>query len=130
MSTYAAAATTSSRVWAFAARSCQKKRTRLIPRHWEWLSTQPGGASIALRKLVEEARRTSGHRDRQRAAQSAAYHFMSAIAGNLVNFEEAARALFAADRRKFSELVAAWPPDVRDHAIQLAFTDLAPGKGA
>jgi hypothetical protein len=106
------------------------REVTLLPRHWEWLNSQSGGASVALRKLVEEARRTSGHRDRQRAAQSAAYHFMSAIAGNLSNFEEAARALFAADRRKFSEMVAAWPPDVRDHAINLAFTDLDPAHPA
>ena len=29
----------------------------LLPRHWEWLATQPGGASVALRKLVDAARR-------------------------------------------------------------------------
>ena len=29
----------------------------LLPRHWEWLAQQPGGASVAIRKLVEEARR-------------------------------------------------------------------------
>ena len=28
----------------------------LLPRHWEWLASQPGGASVALRKLVEAAR--------------------------------------------------------------------------
>jgi len=98
----------------------------LLPRHWDWLSAQPGGASVALRKLVDEARRTSGDRDRRRAAQNAAYSFMSAIAGNQPGFEEAARALFAYDRRRFGELVAAWPEDVRDHAIKLAFSDLDP----
>ncbi len=102
------------------------REVTLLPRHWDWLSSQPGGASVALRKLVEEARRTSGDRDRIRAAQEAAYHFMSAIAGNLPGFEEAARALFAYDRRRFSDLIAAWPEDVRDHAIKLAFADLDP----
>jgi hypothetical protein len=98
----------------------------LLPRHWDWLNSQPGGASVALRKLVEEARRASGDRDRIRYAQEAAYHFMSAIAGNLPGFEEAARALFAYDRRRFGELIAAWPEDVRDHVIKLAFADLDP----
>ena len=102
------------------------REVTLLPRHWDWLNTQPGGASVALRKLVEEARRTSGDRDRTRAAQEAAYHFMSAIAGDLPGFEEAARALFAYDRRRFGDLVAAWPEDVRDHAIKLAFADLEP----
>jgi len=98
----------------------------LLPRHWDWLSAQPGGASVALRKLVELARRTNGDRDRRRSALEAAYSFISAIAGNQPGFGEATRALFAYDRRKFGELVAAWPEDVRDHAIKLAFSDLEP----
>jgi hypothetical protein len=96
----------------------------LLPRHWDWLSTQPGGASVAIRKLVEQARRLNGDADRKRAAQEAAYHFMSAMAGNLPGFEEAVRALFAGDRRRFSELIAPWPTDVRDYATKLAFADM------
>ncbi len=95
----------------------------LLPRHWDWLSEQPGGASVALRKLVEEARRTSGSKDQTRKAQEAAFRFMSAMAGNLPGFEEAIRALFAEDRRRFATLIAAWPEDVRDHSIKLAFAD-------
>jgi hypothetical protein len=101
------------------------REVTLLPRHWEWLSAQPGGASVALRKLVEEARKASGDRDRQRAARDAAYHFMSAMAGNLANFEEASRALFADDRRRFTGLIAAWPADIRDHAVKLAYSDHA-----
>ena len=101
------------------------KEVTLLPRHWDWLHLQPGGASVALRKLVDEARRTSGDRDRVRAAQESAYRFMSAIAGNLPGFEEATRALFAYDRRHFTNLIAAWPEDVRDYAIRLAFADQA-----
>jgi len=100
------------------------REVTLLPRHWDWLGTQPGGASVALRKLVEEARRTSGNRDRTRAAQEAAYHFMSTMAGDLPQFEEATRALFAYERRRFGDLVANWPEDVRDHAVKLAFADL------
>ena len=99
------------------------KEVTLLPRHWDWLSVQPGGASVALRKLVDQARKTSGDSDRVRAAQEAAYRLMSAIAGNLPGFEEAARALFAYDRRRFAELVAGWPADLRDYAIRLAFAD-------
>jgi hypothetical protein len=80
---------------------------------------------VALRKLVEDARRTNGDRDRQRAARDAAYHFMSTMAGNLPNFEEASRALFADDRRRFAGLIATWPEDIRDHIIKLAFSDRA-----
>ena len=99
------------------------REVTLLPRHWEWLGAQPGGASVALRKLVEEARRASGDRDRSRAARDAAYHFMSVMAGNLAGFEEASRALFADDRRRFVELIAGWPGDVRDHIVKLAFSD-------
>ena len=105
------------------------REVTLLPRHWDWLNSQPGGASVALRKLVEEARRASGGRDRVRAAQDAAYRFMSAIAGNLPGFEEATRALFAHDRRRFGDLIAGWPPDVRDYAIELAFADQDPNAG-
>jgi hypothetical protein len=99
------------------------REVTLLPRHWDWLNSQPGGASVALRKLVEEARRTRGDNDRVRAAQESAYRFLTAIAGNLPGYEGALRALFAYDRRKFADLIAGWPQDIRDHAIQLAFAD-------
>jgi uncharacterized protein len=101
------------------------REVTLLPRHWEWLNVQPGGASVALRKLVDEARRANGDRDRQRAARDAAYHFMSTMAGNLANFEEASRALFADDRRRFTGLIADWPADIRDHIVKLAYSDRA-----
>jgi hypothetical protein len=101
------------------------REVTLLPRHWEWLAAQPGGASVALRKLVEEARKANGDRDRHRIARDAAYHFMSAMAGNLPNFEEASRALFADDRRRFTSLIAAWPADIRDHVVKLAYGDHA-----
>jgi hypothetical protein len=101
------------------------REVTLLPRHWEWLNAQPGGASVSLRKLVEAARRANGDKDRIRAARDAAYHFMSTMAGNLPNFEDASRALFADDRRQFTALIAPWPGDIRDHIVTLAFGDLA-----
>ena len=101
------------------------REVTLLPRHWEWLNAQPGGASVALRKLVEAARRSNGDADRLRAARDAAYHFMSAMAGNFSHFEEASRALFADDRRRFASLIAAWPVDIRDHVVKLAYADAA-----
>jgi hypothetical protein len=101
------------------------REVTLLPRHWEWLGAQPGGASVALRKLVEEARRANGDADRARAARDAAYRFMSVMAGNLANFEEASRALFADDRRRFVGLVAGWPDDIRGHVVKLACSDRA-----
>ena len=102
------------------------REVTLLPSHWDWLNGQPGGASVALRKLVDAARRTSGDRDRVRAAQESTYWFISAIAGNLPGFEEATRALFAYDRRRFGDLISRWPEDIRDYAIRLAFADHDP----
>ncbi|WP_433996433.1 DUF2239 family protein [Bradyrhizobium iriomotense] len=101
------------------------REVTLLPRHWEWLNAQAGGASVALRKLVDEARRASGDKDRARQARDAAYHFMSTMAGDLPQFEEASRALFADDRRRFAGLIADWPTDIRDHIVKLAYSDRA-----
>ena len=97
----------------------------LLPRHWDWLAQQKGGASVAIRRLVDEARRSSGDKDRTRLAQDAAYRFMTAMAGNRPRYEDAIRALFAHDRRRFATLIADWPADIRDHAIKLAYSDQA-----
>jgi len=96
------------------------KEVTLLPRHWEWLATQPGGASVTLRKLVEEARRSRAGDDRKRLAQDAAYRFMTAIGGDLPGYEEATRALFASDAAQFAAVTAEWPEDVREHAAMLA----------
>ncbi|MGL4961642.1 MAG: DUF2239 family protein [Inquilinus sp.] len=98
------------------------REVTLLPRHWDWLAGQPGGASVTLRRLVEEARRAGEGRDRLRQAQEAAYRFMAAMAGDRPGFEEAARALFAPDRDRFAALTEAWPADIRDHARRLAAT--------
>jgi hypothetical protein len=101
------------------------REVTLLPRHWDWLNAQPGGASVALRKLVDEARRANEGRDRVRRAREVTYRFMSAMAGNLPNFEEATRALFAGDGARFAATVAPWPKDVREHAEKLAREGLA-----
>ncbi len=96
------------------------REVTLLPRHWDWLNSQPGGASVALRKLVEQARRTNAAADRKRQARESAYRFMSAIAGNAPGFEEAIRALFTGKPERFEQMTEAWAPDVRDHARNLA----------
>lgn len=96
------------------------REVTLLPRHWDWLNRQPGGASVALRKLVEEARRANQGKDRLRAAQEAVYRFMSAMAGNEAGYEEALRALFGRDEAGFLAIVDAWPEAVRNHIRKLA----------
>ena len=98
------------------------REVTLLPRHWEWLSTQPGGASVALRKLVEQARRASSAADRIRQSQNATDRFMTAMTGDLDGYEEVSRALFAGDRPRFEALLATWPDDIRTHLLHLAET--------
>lgn len=96
------------------------REVTLLPRHWEWLAAQPGGASAALRRLVEDARRGAASADAARQAQQALYSAMSALAGDLPRFEDAARALFAADDAAFDAIVSGWPADVADYVARLA----------
>jgi uncharacterized protein len=98
------------------------REVTLLPRQWEWLATQPGGASAVLRRLVEEARRAGGSRQERRAAQEAAFRFMMGIAGDLPGYEEGLRALFADDRTKLEQCIAGWPEDIRAYAVRLAFS--------
>ena len=96
------------------------REVTLLPRHWDWLAAQPGGASVALRRLVDEARKGAVAGDRRRAAQEAAFRFLQALAGDLPRYEDATRALFAGDIGRFDDATLHWPEDVRDHAALLA----------
>ncbi len=96
------------------------KEVTLLPQHWEWLSIQPGGASVTLRKLIEEAKKKNVTQDQIRLSQEATYKFMNVMAGNLENFEEALRTLYAKDAKGFELLIAGWPKDIREHARGLS----------
>ncbi|NTS31049.1 DUF2239 family protein [Phyllobacterium sp. BT25] len=96
------------------------REVTLLPRQWEWLARQPGGASVTLRKLVDAARNSTSARERKRLAQEAADRFMMAMAGDLPHYEEAARALYAGDYPRFAEHTESWPQDVRNHARRLS----------
>lgn len=98
------------------------REVTLLPRHWEWLSRQPGGASAVLRRLVDEARRADGGRERARLAGEAVDRFMLAMTGDLPKHEEASRAFWRKERDCFIQLTDAWPSDVREHVRWLAAT--------
>src|SRR6202012_728320 len=44
------------------------REVTLLPRHWDWLAEQPGGASALLRRLVEDGMRHGGAKLRGRHA--------------------------------------------------------------
>ena len=96
------------------------REVTLLPRHWDWLAEQSGGASVALRRLVDEARRANREKDVVRHAQEAAYRFIAAMGENKPHYEEVARALFAGDAANSRSWTESWPADVRDHARHLA----------
>jgi hypothetical protein len=102
------------------------REVTLLPRHWEWLAQQSGGASVALRKLVDDARRASKDIDRIRHARETAYRFIAAMGENKPHYEEVGRALFAGDAERFEAWTATWPADVRDHARRLAAISFEP----
>jgi len=95
------------------------REVSLLPRHWDWLEQQPNGASAALRRLVEEARRRDPGKERARLATAAAGRILSAMAGNLPGYEEASRALYAGNRAHFEELILDWPRDIRAYIQRL-----------
>jgi uncharacterized protein len=88
------------------------REVTLLPRHWDWLATQPGGASVSLRKLVHEA--SSDPKALARATRDAAYRLASALVGNAPGYEEAMRALYGGHKEEFAAHIEAWPRDVRE----------------
>jgi hypothetical protein len=95
------------------------REVTLLPRHWDWLARQRGGASAALRRLVEAASREDPEEPRRRR-RDAAYRVMTALAGDLPGYEEALRALYAGDDKRFSAQIKAWPRDVRAYVRRVA----------
>jgi hypothetical protein len=95
------------------------REVSLLPRHWEWLELQPNGASAALRRLVDQARKSEPTEQRERLAIEAVGRFLSATAGNLPDYEEATRALYGRNRERFNALTSDWPQDIRNHALRL-----------
>ncbi|MBN8801581.1 MAG: DUF2239 family protein [Stenotrophomonas acidaminiphila] len=99
------------------------REVTLLPRHWEWLAAQPGGASAALRRLVEQARRADDGAGDLRQRREAQYQAMLALAGDLPGFEEASRALFAGDTAALAMHFRQWPGDVGNYLASLSAND-------
>ncbi|MDE3210521.1 MAG: DUF2239 family protein [Pseudomonadota bacterium] len=95
------------------------REVTLLPRHWDWLAQQPGGASAVLRRLVEQAQRGDAPKQRARQAMEAVDRFMNAMTGDFAGHEEASRAFYRGERGRFTLLVEHWPADVRDHLRRL-----------
>jgi len=96
------------------------REVSLLPRHWEWLSTQTGGASATIRLLIDDARKKTSGRDVIKQSLERTHAFMTSIGGDLPGYEEALRALYAKDEGKFHKQLLHWPTHVKEHAHKLA----------
>lgn len=92
------------------------REVTLLPRHWDWLRRQRGGASATLRRLVEEAMRAEA----PGPSPDAAFRFLNVIAGDLPGFETTIRLLYAGNAAGFATAMADWPGDIAAHAKGLA----------
>ena len=96
----------------------EAKEVTLLPRHWQWLARQRGGASATLRRLVEDEMR-QGRTPRE--CQDAAYRFLSVMAGDLPKFEDAVRELYKGNPVGYDHFAYDWPPAIREHGRALAW---------
>lgn len=95
----------------------QSREVSLLPRHWDWLNRQPGGASAALRKLVEAAIKSpEAQLDEARASVD---RFLLTMAGDLPNYEEVLRQFYRRQYGAMFEHMANWPDDIQRHARAL-----------
>ncbi len=88
------------------------REVSLLPRHWAWLEAQPSGASAALRRLVDDARKRDSGESAARQRIEAAGRVMTVMAGNQPGFEEAYRALYARDFDRLQRQISGWPLDL------------------
>jgi hypothetical protein len=105
----------------------EAREVTLLPRHWQWLAQQPGGASSTLRRLVEHASKAARS---ERDCRDAAYRFLTVMVGDSAGYEEAMRALFAGDRARFEAESVSWPASVRDHGLTMAWPSSEPAAGS
>lgn len=96
------------------------REVSLLPRHWEWLESHPNGASAALRRLIDEARKADPAGERRRQATLPTDRFLTVMGGDLPGAEDASRALYQGDGPTFRRLVQDWPDDIRQHALHLS----------
>ncbi|WP_444923169.1 DUF2239 family protein [Microbulbifer sp. DLAB2-AF] len=100
------------------------KEVTLLPRHWEWLRQQPGGASVILRKLVEQAQKDISLEERITTSQHQLDRFMLQVVGDAPGFEDASRSLYRNSKVSFEKAIRAWPEEIK-HFVLAKFNDIA-----
>jgi uncharacterized protein len=100
------------------------KEVTLLPRHWEWLRSQPGGASVTLRKLVEHAQKNVSVEELITMKQQLLDGFMLLIMGDSPGFEEASRSLYRNSKISFKKAIDTWPDEIKNFVL-IKFNEIA-----
>lgn len=95
------------------------REVSLLPRHWEWLESQPNGASAALRRLIDAARQADPAGAQLRSRMDAVGRVITVLAGDLTGFEEAYRALYARDWPKLAAGTGHWPTGIQSYIADM-----------
>ncbi|MCG8609938.1 MAG: DUF2239 family protein [Pseudomonadales bacterium] len=88
------------------------KEVTLLPKHWDWLASQRGGASVTLRRLVDHAMKNATVDERIQQKQNQLYGLITVFADE-TGFEEASRALYRNSRVNFEAAIATWPSEMK-----------------
>lgn len=94
------------------------KEVCLLPAQWDWLASQSGGPSAALRRLVMAAMKAEPQWGLDPKRKTATDKVLVALAGNQPRYEEASRALWADDLPTFEAIVTGWPDEIGAWAME------------
>ncbi len=101
------------------------REVTLLPRHWDWLAAQRGGASATIRRLIEDARKRRSETLTAAEAREGVHRFLTEMAGDREGYEEALRALYRSDIAGVRAIADAWPEDIRRYLNRLLDRDVA-----
>lgn len=92
----------------------------LQKKHWDWLDQQSASASAVIRKLIDKELNDPASESNIMLAKQATDRFMSAMLGNMPNYEEATRALYKGDQAVFLKLIKNYPLDPQKYICRLS----------
>lgn len=87
----------------------------LQQKHWDWLDLQNSSASAVIRKLIDQELNNAQSESNIMMTKQTTDRFMSAMLGNMPNYEEATRALYQGNKEGFLELIQDYPNDLKEY---------------
>ncbi|MGA6136941.1 DUF2239 family protein [Acinetobacter dispersus] len=89
----------------------------LQKKHWDWLDQQSASASAVIRKLIDKELNDPTSESNIMLAKQSTDRFMSAMLGNMPNYEEATRALYQGDQEMFFKMIQDYPKDIKNYLV-------------